>query len=494
MDIEEAKARFAEIKRALGRWTGRDRISGVDRSASELKAIFEDIESRVLIELNSLYRLLKEDFFRFRHKLQAQGTPKLEACKAAEKAFPLLQEHVGPTLEKTESRVAVVRGHIGKLETLRDEISKFVRFTQRTIDDVLKACPGNDNHISASWKRIAADLACWAQDMPIDYWLHTRDNRSFLFGRRNGKTIDSALEDDFNQILLGLRLLPQGTAGDIAKPLKNERDSLVTHIEELRIPPPTIALSPADPSAARRVDDRDANEKRPVDYLVDEIAGLLEVPTHCRIACEKVAKLRNGHPVLMRWGVDKLRCPSSARLGLQEGASWPPPEEILMLFRYGLVVAVHDFTQESREKRLHFDKSQEGGAVETDFDLAARLAAECADKNAAFRHCVYEALEKVRDDLKLLDRGESQTEVVGRHHTDEMAEGQPKLPKRGKGVLSEEVEKYLEKRGNVPGIPIGDVVTAINTQDIVRHPPTSRESVAITVAWKKYSKDQRTKT
>ena len=184
----------------------------------------------------------------------------------------------------------------------------------------------------------------------------------------------------------------------------------------------------------KKPSDGDVYGKRPVHYLVDEIAGLLEVPTHCRIACEKVAELRNDHPDLMRWGVDKLRCPSSARLGLQEGASWPPPEEILMLFRYGLVVAVHDFTQESREKRLHFDKNQKGGAVATDFDLAAHLAAECADNKTAFRDSVYEALESVRSDLAPPKSG-GEDKGAGNEELKEMVAG-----------LSQQVGELLEAK------------------------------------------------
>ena len=62
----------------------------------------------------------------------------------------------------------------------------------------------------------------------------------------------------------------------------------------------------------------------------------------------------------------------------------------------------------------------------------------------------------------------------------------PKLTRRGRGVLNSSVRKYIQDRGNVPGITWKDVVTAINTMDLTRHAPTSRRSVEKTVAWREY--------
>ena len=59
-------------------------------------------------------------------------------------------------------------------------------------------------------------------------------------------------------------------------------------------------------------------------------------------------------------------------------------------------------------------------------------------------------------------------------------------PRRRRGVLNSQVKKYIQDRGNVPGITGKDVVTAINTMDLTRHAPTSRQSVEKTRAWRAY--------
>ena len=102
---------------------------------------------------------------------------------------------------------------------------------------------------------------------------------------------------------------------------------------------------------------------------------------------------------------------------------------------------------------------------------------------------LYYSYKRVKEDLAAQSEDKQPSDSPASTGAGEDAKA-THLKKRGPNVLNKEVKVYLEAVKWVPGLSSLKICTAINTQDLVKYRPTSRQAIESTPSYEEYKRKQ----
>lgn len=142
--------------------------------------------------------------------------------------------------QQIKDRVERINNYLSKLLKLQGKVCQLAD-KMKSIASVIKTSFPNDNPkvdetsgetLDKALKRKAEDLKKYWDYAPNDF-SYAADNAEATFQNRNSITIRHVLGSTLDKILWLLRLFPKYENADLAKPLENKRDDVLSYLDEL---------------------------------------------------------------------------------------------------------------------------------------------------------------------------------------------------------------------------------------------------------------------
>lgn len=158
---------------------------------------------------------------------------------AAKQTLMMLKSKAKTHQQQIEGRVEKINNYLTKLSKLQGKACHLAG-TMKSIASVIMTSFPNDNPkdktsgetLDETLKRKAEDLKKYWEYNPNDF-SYAADNAVTTFQNRNMISIRHVLGSTLDEILWLLRLYPKYENADLAEPLENKRDDILSYLDEL---------------------------------------------------------------------------------------------------------------------------------------------------------------------------------------------------------------------------------------------------------------------